>query len=115
VESIKLDLLVEQFPGAVTVCDTAGIIVYQNARSRAAFARHGADLVGRSLEFCHQPESWAAIQALLRGQTANSYTIEKAGAKRIIHHLPWRENDTVRGLIELSLEIPAAMPHFVRD
>lgn len=112
---MNIPVFLEQFPGAITLCDTEGTIVYQNVKARAAFARFGDDLIGRSLEACHKPESWAKVKAMLQAQSSNIYTIEKAGMKKIIHQLPWRENDEFCGLIELSMEIPAEMPHFVRE
>ena len=48
------------------------------------------------------------------GQT-NVYTIEKKGVKKLIYQTPWYHDGAFAGLVELGLEIPAEMPHFVRD
>jgi hypothetical protein len=44
----------------------------------------------------------------------NVYTIEKRGVKKLIFQCPWTEEGAYRGFVELSLEIPFDMPHFVR-
>ena len=38
----------------------------------------------------------------------------KAGVKKLIYQTPWYENGEFRGLVELSMEIPFEMPHYVR-
>lgn len=43
------------------------------------------------------------------------YTIEKQGQKTLIYQAPWHQDGRYRGFIELSLELPAEMPHFVRQ
>ena len=45
----------------------------------------------------------------------NVYTIEKKGIKKIIYQSPWFHNGEFGGLVELSLEIPFEMPHFIRE
>ena len=44
----------------------------------------------------------------------NVYTIEKNGIKKLIYQSPWFEKGVMKGLVELSLEIPFDMPHFIR-
>ncbi len=98
---------------AVTVCDLNGSVIYRNERSAETFARHG-ELMGKSLKDCHSPASWEKITDMLHKGDSNTYTIEKGGVKKLIHQMPWRENGEVRGLIELSIILPAEMPHYVR-
>jgi hypothetical protein len=43
------------------------------------------------------------------------YTIEKNGVRKLIFQAPWFQDGKYAGLVELALEIPAEMPHFVRD
>jgi len=45
----------------------------------------------------------------------NAYTIEKRGVRKLIYQAPWFRDGIVQGLVELSLEIPDAMPHFIRE
>ncbi len=106
---------VKDFPGNVTVCDTQGTIVYMNQKAQRTFAADGGPaLIGRSLFGCHPEQAAAKLRALLETQQTNVYTIEKNGVKKLIYQAPWFEGGEFAGLVELSLEIPFEMPHFVR-
>ena len=85
---------------AVTVCDTEGVILYMNEKARATYIRHG-NLIGSNLFGCHEGGS-------------NAYTIEKQGVRKMIYQTAWRTGDKVGGLVEISMEIPAEMPHYIR-
>ncbi len=106
----------QHFAGAVTVCDRDGIILAMNDKSAQTFARDGgAALVGSNLFDCHNEQSKVKIRALLDSGQTNAYTIEKNGVKKLIYQSPWYDDaGQLAGLVELSLEIPAEMPHFVR-
>ena len=100
---------------AVTVCDKDGIVLYQNARSRQTFARSG-DMRGRSLIPCHNERSQAIIAHMLATGDSNAYTITKAGQRKLIYQTPWRDTDgRIAGLVELSMVLPADLPHYNRD
>jgi PAS domain-containing protein len=104
-----------EFPGAVTVCDRTGIILSMNDRSAAAFGEDGGRaLIGRNLLDCHPEPARSRTADLLARPRVNAYTIEKRGVKKLIYQAPWYRNGECQGLVELSLEIPADMPHFVR-
>ena len=105
-----------EFPGAVTVCDRTGIILSLNDRSAAAFAADGGmALVGRNMLDCHPEPARSKTADLLARPRVNAYTIEKRGVKKLIYQAPWYRKGEYQGLVELSLEIPGDMPHFVRD
>jgi len=100
---------------AVTVCDTDGKIIELNAKSAATFAgRGGKELLGQNLLDCHPEPSKTKLKQLLAAPRTNAYTIEKNGEKKLIYQTPWLKNGCPAGLVELSLEIPAEMPHFIR-
>lgn len=100
---------------AVTICDTDGIVVYMNEKSAKTFEKWGGkELVGKSLFGCHSDKSVSKIKELIATKGTNSYTIDKNGIKKLIYQTPWYNNGEVAGLVELSLEIPHEMPHFVR-
>ena len=99
---------------AVTVCDTEGIILYMNDKAKATFAKHG-DLIGKCLFECHNLDSLKKIHEMLDTGTTNSYTIEKHGVRKMIFQTPWFKNGIVAGMVEISMEIPATMPHHVRE
>ncbi len=106
----------KEFPGAVTICDTNGIILYMNKKSEEVNKDFGGkSLIGKSLFDCHQPRSCEIIRQIIATQQANNYTIEKKGKKKFINQSPWYQNGTIAGLVEISLEIPEQMPHFIRS
>ena len=81
---------VHEFPGAVTVCDRAGVIVEMNARAIATFAADGgAALIGTNVLDCHPEPSRTQLAGLLATGARNVYTIEKAGVKKLIYQAPW--------------------------
>jgi len=105
-----------EFPGAVTVCDRQGVILEMNDKSATTFeADGGRGLVGKNLLACHPEPSRTKMAELLARPRVNAYTIEKHGVRKLIYQAPWFRDGVAQGLVELSLEIPADMPHFVRE
>lgn len=106
---------VREFPGAVTICDKKGTILFMNEKSCKTFEKDGgAKLVGSNLADCHPEPSRTQMTELLKSGKLNSYTIEKQGVKKIVYQSPWYEEGEYMGIVELSLEIPFEMPHFIR-
>lgn len=106
----------DEFPAAITVCDRNGIIIDMNEKSARSFeADGGRALVGRSLLNCHPEPSRSQVADMLARPRVNAYTIEKRGVRKLIYQAPWFRDGVAQGLVELSLEIPADMPHFVRQ
>lgn len=105
----------KEFPGAVTVCDRDGTILDMNDRAAQVFAADGGRaLIGRNALDCHPEPARTKLRNLLESGNPNVYTIEKKGVQRLIYQAPWYEGGRYRGFVELSLEIPVDMPHFVR-
>ena len=98
---------------AVTVCDTEGIIIYMNDKSKETFSSYG-DLVGKSLIPCHNENSKKMIAHLIETGGTNVYTIDKNGQKKMIYQTAWKQDGKVAGLVELSIVLPNDMPHYVR-
>ena len=106
---------IEKLDGNVIVSDTQGKIIYMNERALRQYEKDGgAGLIGRDLLECHNEESRRKILEIMETGQKNVYTIEKPGEKKIIYQTPWFRDGEFRGIVELSLEIPAEMPHFVR-
>ena len=100
---------------AITVCDAEGVITEMNPKSAATFAKSvGGSLVGKSLLDCHPEPARTKLKKMLAEPYTNAYTIEKAGVKKLIYQAPVMKDGRCAGLVELSLVIPAEMPHFVR-
>jgi hypothetical protein len=105
-----------EFPAAITVCNTEGIILEMNDKACSTFESDGgAALIGTNLLDCHPEPSRTKVAELLRSGASNIYTIEKGGIKKLIYQSPWYNNGHYAGLVELSLPIPDHMPHFNRD
>lgn len=96
---------------AITVCDLDGVVLYQNKRS----VEVNGDVRGKSMIPCHSTRSREIIQRLMTEGSVNAYTIEKRGLRKLIYQAPWFEKGDIAGLVEFSLEIPADMPHYVRE
>jgi hypothetical protein len=106
---------VRAFPGAVTVCDRDGVILEMNERSVRSFADDGgAALIGTNVLDCHPEPARGKLAALLASGKTNVYTVEKHGVKKLIYQAPWYRDGAYAGFVELSLEIPVDLPHFVR-
>jgi transcriptional regulator with PAS, ATPase and Fis domain len=104
-----------EFPAPITVCDAQGVVLYMNLASQRQFANDGgAALIGQNLMACHPGESGDKLRALLENPRVNLYTIEKNGRKKMIHQSPWFQDGQFAGLVEMTLELPAEVPHFVR-
>jgi hypothetical protein len=87
-----------EFPSAITVVDADGM-----------------DLIGSNSLDCHPEPSRTKLLQLLKDQKSNIYTIEKAGKKKMICQIPWYQEGRFSGIVELSIELPAEIPHFTRD
>jgi len=101
---------------AMTVCDRDGIILYMNEKAMATFAADGGRaLIGKNLMDCHPESARRKIGRIMESRQANSYTIEKQGLKKL--HPPGPlvlKTASWAGVVELSIVLPAGMPHFIR-
>ena len=105
----------KEVPMAITVTDAEGIILEMNEKSAATFEKDGGcALIGTSALACHPEPSRTKVAGMLRGSTSNIYTIEKKGAKKMIVQMPWFAQGKPAGLVELSIELPENIPHFIR-
>ncbi len=106
----------QHVPISVTICDKEGKILEMNDKSIATFTKDGQSLVGRSLLDCHPEPARSKLLGLLQNHNVNVYTIEKNGLKKMIYQMPWYDDQQqFGGYIELSMELPADMPHYVRQ
>ena len=106
---------IREFCGAATVCDADGVILEMIDKAARTFEKDGGrSLIGKNLLDCHEGLAHEKLLELLRTKERNVYTIEKNGIKKMIYQSPWFEKGEYRGFVELSLEIPFEMPHFVR-
>lgn len=106
----------KEFPGAVIVCDAQGVILYANDKACRTYEKYGGkEIAGKNVLDCHPEPARTKLKKMLGTREKNCYTIEKQGVKKLIYQSPWYENGEYKGFVELSLEIPFEMPHFVRQ
>lgn len=98
----------------ITVCDAECNILFINSKAREALSR-GKDITGHNMLRCHNERSRMKIEEMLSKGTTNAYTIEKKGIRKLIYQTPWRKNGIIAGLVEISIVLPAEMPHHVRQ
>ena len=106
---------IKEFPAAVTICDTEGVVLEMNDKSAKTFASDGGyELIGKNMLDCHPGLARTKTEQLLAAKEKNVYTIEKNGLKKLIYQSPWYKDGQYAGFVELSIEIPFEMPHFIR-
>ena len=106
---------VKEFPGGVTVFDADGVITEMNDKAATIFEENGGrTLIGKNVFDCHTEPARSELKRLVETCQRNVYTIEKNGVKKLIYQSPWYLNGAYAGFIELSLEVPFELPHFVR-
>jgi transcriptional regulator with PAS, ATPase and Fis domain len=106
---------IKEFPAAVTVCDADGVVLEMNDKAARTFEKDGGyKLIGSNMLDCHPDPAQSKVERLLAAREKNVYTIEKNGVKKMIFQSPWYQNGEYAGFVELSLEIPFEMEHFVR-
>jgi hypothetical protein len=107
---------VKEFPAAIKACDANGILIMMNdIAEKNAETKGGRGLIGKSIIPLHSDPSKEKINMMLKKHSINCYTIEKNGVKVLIYQSPWYEKNEFKGIVELSLEIPWDMPHYVRE
>ena len=98
------------------VCDLDGIILEMNPKAAQNYRKDGGmELVGRSVIECHPEPARSKLKQLLETGGSNVYTSEKKGIKRLVYQAPWYQEGRRQGMVELVLEIPLDLPHFVRE
>ena len=106
----------QEFRGAIVVCDADGIILEMNdAAIRSNAEDGGAKLIGTNLIDCHPEPSLTKLKAFMAKRELNVYTVEKRGVKKLVYQTPWHLDGTYAGFLEVVLEIPFEVPHFVRQ
>ena len=104
------------FCGAITVCDTDGIIVYMNDFSIRQFEKYGGEkLLGTNLLDCHPEPSKTKLREMLKKPSENTYTTTNKGQTKVITQKPWMENGKYCGIVELSFELPSGIENHFRS
>lgn len=107
---------IKEFPGSIIVCDPDGIILEMNEKAAKGYEKEGGlKLIGSNLLNCHPAKARKKVEEMLATGEANIYTIEKKGIKKFVYQSPWYKDGQYAGIVELVLEIPFELPHFIRS
>jgi hypothetical protein len=107
---------IKELPASATVCDTDGVILAMNDKAAKSYeADGGYSLIGVNMLACHPEPARSKTAQMLEMQKKNIYTIEKNGVKKMVYQSPWYKDGQYTGFVELVIEIPWEMPHFVRS
>lgn len=104
----------QETPFALTICDKDGKILEMNDHSVQVNCKDGKPIIGNNLLDCHPEPAKSMLESMLTNHNINAYTIEKNGVKKMIYQSPWYKNGEFAGYLELSMEIPFEMPHYIR-
>ncbi len=107
---------IKEFRGAVVVCDPDGVILEMNdAAIRSNAEDGGAKLIGKNVLDCHPAPAREKLEVFMARRAPNVYTVEKRGVKKLVYQTPWEAEGRYAGFLEVVLEIPSVIPHFVRE
>ena len=107
---------VKEFAGSVIVSDPEGVITGLNEKAIQSLKEDGGlALIGKNMLDCHPEPARGQLAEIMKERRTNIYTIEKKGVKKLIYQSPWYQNGEYAGYIEISVEIPFDMPHFIRS
>jgi PAS fold len=105
----------EEFPGSIIVSDPDGIILAMNKVAAEHYAKDGGkNLIGSNMLDCHPEPARTHVAEMLKTRQKNIYTTERKGVKKLIYQTPCYKDGVYSGFVELSLVLPADMPHFIR-
>lgn len=106
---------VGEFFGSVMVCDPQGIVLGMNKAAEKAYEKDGgAKLIGANALDCHPQPSRKKFEDMLASGQKNIYSVERNGVKKLVIHAPWYQDGQYAGFVEILMEVPPDMPHFVR-
>ncbi len=101
----------QEYPAAVTVCDTAGTIIAMNRAARENFRRYGGGrLIGSSLFDCHSPASGRTIRRMLEQEEGATYITDNGRRRRLVQQVPWYRQGRFAGLVETIIDLPPELP-----
>jgi PAS domain S-box-containing protein len=115
-DTLSGHLWIKEFSGSIIVCDPDGIILEMNDKAAKGYESEGGlELIGSSVLECHPAKAREKVEEMLATREANIYTIEKKGLKKVVYQSPWYKDGQYAGIVELVLEVPFDMPHFIRS
>ena len=107
---------IKEFPGAITVCDSTGIILAMNDASIEFYAKDGGkELIGKNLLDCHPEPSFSKLKTMLENSLSNIYAEEENGQSKLIYETPWYQDGQPAGLVEFILPLPTGAVYIAKE
>ena len=101
----------KDYPAAVTVCDTEGIIIFMNQRSMEQFQKRGGEqLLGTSLFDCHPESANRIIRKQLTTHEPNIYITQSKSGRKLVQQVPWYKDGHFAGIVETVAPIAGEIP-----
>lgn len=106
---------VEEFPGSIMVCDSAGIILELNKKAVESHRDDGGmKLIGTNLMNCHPEPARSKLKRLMKKHQTNVYTVTKGRTRLIVLQAPWYRRKKYSGFVQVSLKLPGKMLNHTR-
>ncbi len=107
---------IQEFSGAIIVCDTEGIILEMNDQAIRRFQDQGGkQLLGSDLLDCHPEPFRAKVKQLMEKQEVNVLSIEKDGIGKLVYQTPWYVDGKYSGFVAIEVVLPSSMKQFISD
>jgi len=115
-KSLQNERWQDAFQGAITICDTEGIILEMNKFATQQFSKYGGDqLIGSNLLDCHPEPARSKLKMMLEKQLKNVYITQSNENKKLIIQTPLYNDGHYSGFIELSISYSEAIPVLKRN
>jgi len=106
----------DTFQGAITICDTEGIIQDMNKFAIQQFSKYGGEqLIGSNLLNCHPEPARSKLKMMLEKQLKNVYITQSGDEKKLIIQAPLYNDGHYSGFVELSINYSEVIPVLKRD
>ncbi len=113
--SVKRHEWVEEFPGSIMVCDSAGIILELNKKAVESHRDDGGrKLIGSNLMNCHPEPARSKLKRLMKKHQTNVYTVTKGHTILIVLQTPWYRRKKYRGFVQVSFKLPSKILNHIR-
>ena len=113
--SVKRHEWIEEFPGSIIVCDSAGLVLELNKKAVESHrADGGKKLIGTNLMNCHPEPARSKLKQLMKKHQINVYTVTKGHARQLVLQAPWYSRKKYRGFVQVSLKLPGKIPNHIR-
>jgi len=107
---------IQEFSGAIIVCDTEGIILEMNDQAIRRFQDQGGkELLGSNLSGCHPEPFRTNVKKLMEQQKVNVLSIEKDGIAKLVYQTPWYVDGKYSGFVAIEIVLPSSMQQFISD